>query len=83
MSNDRYLQGLADYLQVLTNQIFHFDAQTKLLSARRQLIADRVGLARALGGTWAADEVEDRVTAAGSTHSDGGTSDNTEQERDR
>ena len=82
ISNDRYLQGISNYLQVLTNQIFHFDAQTKLLSARRQLIADRVSLARALGGTWAADEVEDRVTAAGTDNPDGKTGHITEQERD-
>jgi NodT family efflux transporter outer membrane factor (OMF) lipoprotein len=83
ISNERYLQGLSDYLQVLSNQIFHFDAQTKLLSARRQLIADRVSLARSLGGTWAADEVEDRLTAVGTQDSDGAIRHIAEQERDR
>lgn len=83
ISNERYLQGLSDYLQVLTNQIFHFDAQTKLLSARRQLIADRVSLARALGGTWAAAEVENRITTIGTDKPDGKTDHLTEQERDR
>jgi NodT family efflux transporter outer membrane factor (OMF) lipoprotein len=49
---DRYLQGLSEYLPVLTAQGLHFTAQSQLLAARRQLIADRITLARALGGGW-------------------------------
>lgn len=49
---DRYLQGLSEYLPVLTAQGLHFDAQSQLLAARRQFIADRITLARALGGAW-------------------------------
>ncbi len=49
---DRYLQGVSDYLPVLTAQGLHFDAQSQLLAARRQVIADRISLARALGGEW-------------------------------
>ena len=49
---DRYLQGLSEYLPVLTAQGLHFAAQSQLLAARRQLIADRITLARALGGDW-------------------------------
>ncbi len=51
-SLERYLQGLSDYLPVLTAQAIHFDARRDILSARRQLISDRVSLARALGGEW-------------------------------
>lgn len=54
---DRYLQGLSDYLPVLTAQGLHFEAQSQLLSARRQLVADRISLARALGGEWMEEEV--------------------------
>jgi NodT family efflux transporter outer membrane factor (OMF) lipoprotein len=49
---DRYLDGLSDYLPVLTAQTLHFDAQSRLLSARRNLISERISLARALGGNW-------------------------------
>ncbi|MEZ4598393.1 MAG: efflux transporter outer membrane subunit [Syntrophotaleaceae bacterium] len=52
LSLDRYLQGLSDYLPVLTAQGLHFNAQSELLAARRQLIADRITLARSLGGAW-------------------------------
>jgi outer membrane protein TolC len=49
---DRYMQGLSDYLPVLTEQLRHFTAKSNLLSAQRQLIADRIQLMRALGGEW-------------------------------
>jgi len=49
---DRYMQGLTDYLPVLTAQLSHFSAESSLLEARRQLISDRIQLARALGGEW-------------------------------
>ncbi len=52
---DRYLQGLSDYLPVLTAQGLYFEAESQLLAARRQLLADRISLARALGGSWMAD----------------------------
>jgi NodT family efflux transporter outer membrane factor (OMF) lipoprotein len=54
---DRYLQGLSEYLPVLTAQGLHFNAQSQLLAARRQLIADRITLARALGGAWMEQEL--------------------------
>jgi multidrug efflux system outer membrane protein len=54
---DRYLQGLSEYLPVLTAQGLHFDAQSQLLAARRQLITDRITLARALGGAWMEQEL--------------------------
>ncbi len=60
---DRYLQGLSDYLPVLTAQGLHFDAQSQLLSARRQLVSDRITLARALGGEWMDEELERRNRA--------------------
>ncbi len=53
---DRYLRGLSDYLPVLTAQVFHFNTQSQLLTARRQLLSQRISLARALGGTWMANQ---------------------------
>jgi len=63
MSMEHYLQGLSDYLPVLTAQASHFTADSLLLAARRQLISDRVSLARALGGDWMTGEIEKRLTA--------------------
>ena len=49
---DRYMQGLSDYLPVLTEQLRHFTAKSNLLAAQRQLISNRIQLVRALGGEW-------------------------------
>jgi NodT family efflux transporter outer membrane factor (OMF) lipoprotein len=60
LSTDRYLSGLADYLPVLTAQRADFEAQSRLLSARRQALADRISLARALGGSWMQNKMNSR-----------------------
>jgi NodT family efflux transporter outer membrane factor (OMF) lipoprotein len=49
---DRYMQGLTDYLPILTGQLRNFTAKSSLLAAKRRLISDRIELARALGGEW-------------------------------
>ncbi len=61
LASDRYLDGLSDYLPVLTAQALHFDAQNRLLSTRRQLISDRISLARALGGSWMDADIKKRL----------------------
>jgi multidrug efflux system outer membrane protein len=61
---DRYLQGLSEYLPVLTAQGLHFDAQSQLLAARRQLVSDRITLARALGGEWMEQELAKGMSPA-------------------
>jgi multidrug efflux system outer membrane protein len=61
---DRYLQGLSEFLPVLTAQGLHFDAQSQLLAARRQFIADRITLARALGGAWMEQELARGINPA-------------------
>jgi outer membrane protein, multidrug efflux system len=61
LTTDRYLQGLSDYLPVLTAQSFHLEAESALLAARRQLLVDRIQLARALGGGWMEGMVEERL----------------------
>ncbi len=52
LARDRYLAGITDYLPVLTAQQQHFIIQRNLLDARHQLVADRLSLIRALGGSW-------------------------------
>lgn len=60
---ERYLNGLTDYLPVLTAQRSHFQARSDLLNAQRQLISSRISLARALGGNWMNDVIEERAMA--------------------
>jgi outer membrane protein TolC len=62
LSLERYMQGLSDYIPILAAQGSHFEAQSLLLSARRQLISDRISLARALGGKWLDEEWNERAS---------------------
>lgn len=59
---DRYMQGLTDYLPVLTGQLRLFTAKSSLLKARRQHISDRIQLARALGGEWTDEIMNEYLT---------------------
>jgi len=61
LASDRYLDGLSDYLPVLTAQGLFFDVQNRLLSTRRQLVSDRVSLVRALGGNWMDVYIKERL----------------------
>lgn len=70
LSLDRYLQGLSDYLPVLTAQQRLFDSRSELIAARRELISDRIQLARALGGTWPRDVMEERAARLSAGRSD-------------
>lgn len=70
LSRERYLLGLSDYLPVLTAQTAHFTAESQLLAARRQLISDRISLARALGGDWMEKEMKNRLEASNSKGSE-------------
>lgn len=63
LSTERYLAGLTDYLPVLTAQRNDFETRSRFLAAQRQLLADRVSLARALGGTWMQDALNQRLEA--------------------
>ncbi len=63
LSLDSYFYGVTDYLPVLSAQRAHFETQSRLLTARRQLISARVSLARSLGGEWMKDEIGKRQTA--------------------
>ena len=61
LSTERYLAGLIDYLPVLTAQRADADTRSRLLGAQRQLITDRISLARALGGSWMQDKMNARL----------------------
>lgn len=51
-AQDRYGQGVSDYLSVLTALRSAQDVERALLDARRALLGHRISLYRALGGTW-------------------------------
>ncbi len=51
---------MTDYLPVRNAQRNHFDARSRLLAARRELISARIELARALGGGWMDDAITKR-----------------------
>ena len=68
LSESRYMQGLSDYLPVLTSQQLFYNSRRALLSARRQLISDRIQLARALGGQWTEQEVRERLSIDKNEH---------------
>ncbi len=48
----RYLNGLSDYLSVLTALVSLQNLQRTRVSAQRQLLSFRISLHRALGGQW-------------------------------
>lgn len=60
LAKEQYFEGLTDYLSVLTAQVNHFNLQRQLLSGRRQLISERIGLWRALGGDWMNEHLNNR-----------------------
>jgi len=51
----RYDKGLADLLTMLTSQRSVYDAESRLLSIRRQRLTSRIDLHLALGGSFAGD----------------------------
>ncbi len=52
LSNDRYLSGLADYLEVLQAQQQQFVAESSLARTRRDRLVSLVQVYKALGGGW-------------------------------
>ena len=50
-ARERYINGLSDYLPVLTALTAKQQLQTQLLSAQRQRISLRIQLSRAVGGS--------------------------------
>jgi multidrug efflux system outer membrane protein len=54
-SRRRYAEGLSDYLPVLTALSTVQRIEQSILAAERQLLSQRVQLARALGGAWTSE----------------------------
>lgn len=50
LASRKYLEGITDYMPVLTARRLHLETESQTLSARRQLITERISLFRALGG---------------------------------
>ncbi len=61
LSTNQYFQGLRDYLEVLNAQRLQFDARSRLIATQRDLLSDRITLARALGGGWTEIHVNERI----------------------
>jgi len=54
-SRRRYSEGLGDYLPVLTSLSTVQRLEQSVVASRRQLLSQRVQLARALGGAWTSE----------------------------
>ncbi len=63
-AEEGYRQGVSDYLPILTAEQAHLTTESDLLAARRRLLADRITLARVLGGVWAPPAREIETTTA-------------------
>ena len=64
LSNDRYLSGLADYLEVLEAQQQQLTAESSRARTRFDRLASLVQLYKALGGGWRLDGEEWQAAAA-------------------
>lgn len=64
---DSYYEGLSTAPEVLVAFRQLSELKIELITARRQLISDRISLIRALGGTWPETEIAQRLQ---SPHSD-------------
>ncbi len=58
LTEDNYLYGLTDSRDLLLNQINQLDILSQQLNNHRQQLNNRITLARALGGSWMTDEME-------------------------
>lgn len=52
LAKDRFQRGLVDYLRVLTTIQALQQLEQGIIDAKRRQLTNRVGLCRALGGTW-------------------------------
>jgi NodT family efflux transporter outer membrane factor (OMF) lipoprotein len=64
---DRYLQGTVDYQRVLDALLSQQDLQRSHLTARRDLVQDRIDLCRALATGWTLDRPEENQADASTT----------------
>jgi len=59
---NQYINGLSDYLTVLSSLNALQQTQRELLTARSTLISYRIALCRSLGGTWTAEIARENST---------------------
>ncbi len=57
VAQDQYLQGITDYMNLLSAQQQLYTARNNLVVAKRSLLSARIELARALGGRWMDEEL--------------------------
>ena len=62
LTETSYSQGTTDYLGVLIAQRNLMETQQQYLTAHQQLISDRISLARALGGEWMEETLQNRLS---------------------
>ena len=55
---ERYLQGTVDYQRALDALLSQQELQLSLLSAKRDLVQNRIDLCRALGTGWTLEQLE-------------------------
>ena len=61
ITREQYVQGIIDYLPLLTAQQVYYRSQTELVSTRKELISNRIELARVLGGGWSEKMMKERL----------------------
>jgi outer membrane protein TolC len=61
ITREQYVQGIIDYLPLLTAQHVYYRSQTELVSTRKELISNRIELARVLGGGWSEKMMKERL----------------------
>jgi len=82
-SRRRYSEGLSDYLPVLTSLTNVQRLEQSILANERQLLSQRVQLARAMGGAWTSELEPPRLPAPRSAEDDEAESDDGDEEVDQ
>jgi NodT family efflux transporter outer membrane factor (OMF) lipoprotein len=59
-SLDNYRHGLLSSQDLLASEIRYLETSSQTISGQRQWLSHRISLARALGGTWMAEELNQR-----------------------
>lgn len=58
LSRNNYRSGLTASSDLLSAELQHLSIRSQLLSTRQELLSSRISLARALGGSWMAEELK-------------------------
>ncbi|MCF6266823.1 MAG: hypothetical protein L3J57_09800, partial [Desulfuromusa sp.] len=58
LTQDNYLYGLTDSRDLLLSHITQLEILSQQLNNHRQQLSNRITLARALGGSWMAKEID-------------------------